>query len=373
MNTSRVFFPFVVSLLFLQAASASDSQPIFVAANGVDSATCGAVASPCRTITQALAIAPSGGSVAVDPGIYGDVNGDGILSGNDEEPGTDVSMIQITKPVHLFSTLGAAVTRIDGGFAKSVAVQIDSNNVVFGAENGGFTLTGSSNAALIVDVVDNVAVIGNLALENSGRGFLLFSGGVIRASGNRAIANGNTGFFANAFSPGNYAVLIGNVAIGNDQGFELAGSNAPHQMINNIASNNVSGVFILPGPSRVIGNTLSGNGTGIVFDAGTGDTQAPASTVTHNNIVGSRAIGVNSFVDGSFAPPKFSENNIFGTSITPANPTVGCGVTNRTSFTFDARKNYWGAATGPGAKPADATCEGPVLTAPFATKPFVVP
>jgi hypothetical protein len=368
---NKAILVILASGLLTRMGIASASDTVFVAANGIDSATCGGSASPCRTITFALALAPTGGSVAVGPGAYGDVNGDGTLSGAEEEPGNGDSAIEIAKPVRLYSTQGAAVTTISGGFFGSV-VQIDSNDVVFGGEGAGFTLTASTNAALIVDSVSNVAVIGNVALNNGGRGFLLFSGGVVEAIGNRAIGNAQVGFFANAFSPGQYVVMTRNVATSNSDGFEIAGVYAAHQIFNNVASDNGTGMILLPGPSRISENTFSGNVTGILLDNGSGESSSAGPLVTHNNIVGSRIIGVNVFVDGTSAPPKFSQNNILGTAPGFAQPNVGCGVVNYTPVPFDARNNYWGAPSGPGAKPADTTCQGAVLTSPFATRPFAV-
>ena len=65
------------------------------------------------------------------------------------------------------------------------------------------------------------------------------------------------------------------------------------------------------------------------------------------------------------------ENNFFGNG--------NCGVTNQTNIggstpvPVDARRNYWGAATGPSFNdPADPACQGaqPVLFAPYSASEF---
>ena len=60
-----------------------------VANNGVDSASCGTSANPCRSITQAIANAADGDRIVVGPGTYGDLNNDGVLgnSPGEENPG----------------------------------------------------------------------------------------------------------------------------------------------------------------------------------------------------------------------------------------------------------------------------------------------
>jgi hypothetical protein len=43
-----------------------------------------------------------------------------------------------------------------------------------------------------------------------------------------------------------------------------------------------------------------------------------------------------------------------------------CGIDNTSGATITATGNYWGAATGPGADPADTTCGDPVTATPAA-------
>jgi hypothetical protein len=91
---------------------------------------------------------------------------------------------------------------------------------------------------------------------------------------------------------------------------------------------------------RVIGNSVYGNSYGIVVNA---SVDVPfTGIITRNNIVGNTA----------------------------------CGLENIEFPGLVATNNYWGAASGPGADPADTFCyhhaQASTIATPFATAPFVV-
>jgi hypothetical protein len=74
--------PCLVTLVVLLLASTLPAAPAdallrYVANNGVDSATCGTLAAPCRSITRAIAHAVAGDTIVVGPGRYGDIDEDG--------------------------------------------------------------------------------------------------------------------------------------------------------------------------------------------------------------------------------------------------------------------------------------------------------
>lgn len=52
-----------------QDVGAASISTTYVANNGVDSTHCGARDAPCRSITQALANAPAGGTIIVGPAL----------------------------------------------------------------------------------------------------------------------------------------------------------------------------------------------------------------------------------------------------------------------------------------------------------------
>ena len=82
----------------------------YVAANGADTATCGTLAAPCRSISKAIQRAIAGDQIIVGPGRYGDVDRDGqFITPGDETFGGGVL---VNKAVTVQSSGGAAVTVI---------------------------------------------------------------------------------------------------------------------------------------------------------------------------------------------------------------------------------------------------------------------
>ena len=63
-----------VAVVIYIASLGADAQAktLFIANNGLDSPTCGAVNAPCRSISQAIANASPGDKVIVGPGRYRD-------------------------------------------------------------------------------------------------------------------------------------------------------------------------------------------------------------------------------------------------------------------------------------------------------------
>ena len=109
-------------------------------------------------------------------------------------------------------------------------------------------------------------------------------------------------------------------------------------------------------PGRVAVGNLHGF-TEISIDATSG-------TLTGNSFVGNRDDGVQ--VNSAFF--SVTKNNIFG------NVGAGgdnCGL-NAEFGTLTAPGNFFGAATGPGADPADDVCNGTITTTPLGTKEIKV-
>jgi len=119
-----------------------------VSTDGVDALTCGTKVSPCRSICQAIANAGAGDKILVGPGRYGDLNGNGMFGEAGEERaeiGVGCQcLIHLKKPLTLTSRDGAGVTVFDAGGAAISVVQIDANDVVFGAPKKGFMVTGGA-------------------------------------------------------------------------------------------------------------------------------------------------------------------------------------------------------------------------------------
>ena len=75
----------LVSLLLVGWSGIVLANTLSVANNGLDSATCGSSAAPCRSISQAIANASEGDTIVVGPGRYGDLNGNRIFGEVGEE------------------------------------------------------------------------------------------------------------------------------------------------------------------------------------------------------------------------------------------------------------------------------------------------
>src|SRR5689334_21643011 len=112
----------LLSINIIRPASAADVT-FRVTNDGVDSGSCGTVAKPCRSISQAIENATAGDTIEVGAGRYGDISGDGTFTHpGDEHPqllpgfisGQVACMICITKPLRIRSLHGASVTVIEG-------------------------------------------------------------------------------------------------------------------------------------------------------------------------------------------------------------------------------------------------------------------
>lgn len=211
------------------------------ASNGIDGPSCGTAAAPCRSISQALLLAGTGGHVIVGPGRYGDLDADGNLGGVGEEPlnGGCNCMIQITEAVTLESKDGAGATVLDAPPNVTV-VRIQSDDVVFGKKNRGFTVTGGFQG-MQVD--------------------LGFAGTTVR--GNLFAGNGSTGLSLN----GNDHTIVGNSAVGNTgTGFIFGGvTSTGLKVSNNFASGNGQLGFSVRGLGFTVRNNVAGNNAGTGF------------------------------------------------------------------------------------------------------------
>jgi hypothetical protein len=298
---------------------------------------------------MALQHASAGDVIAVGPGIYGDLNQNGVLGEPGEEAG-EIGfgcncVIKIDKAVTIRSTQGAKVTRIDAhsvstGDTLTNGVHIVADDAIFGAPDHGFQITGASSNAVLIEGTHN-QVSGNIAL-GPGSGFwvaaqsneldsdaaLTDAGGFLVTESNntvsRSIASGTRGFGftlarGSVRSGPSGVVLSRDVSIGNQQGFNILGS----ATLTRIAA---------------VGNL----GGGLVLRT--------AANVTVSN------------------------SNIFGNGSTSA----GCGVINQSdASTVTITNSFWGAATGPGTAPADGVCDDPgsttlvpsVAPAPFRISP----
>jgi hypothetical protein len=363
----------------------AQSRIIHVESNGIDQVfACGTQQQPCRTITRAIDIAPDDNQVVIEvgPGFYGDVNGDGIASGPEEEPLINGSIITINKPVLVYSRSGPALTIIKAPSNPSVTA------VVFLPAGGGSL--GTTRTGDPEPTTHGFTIIGT-GNPNS-RGVLAL--GEHGMAGNVVL---NAGFAGFDLQPDANVIALGrNVSTGNEVGFLVStptGSGAVTMFFNTATANKQAGFLISSaGPNVVSFNRAIANGTGFDFtDTGIGRHEIRANVAignsqsgivyrgslgtvfSGNNIIGNGVEGFR-FENGS-RNNILRDNNIFGNGTAG----IGCGLRNETGLRVDAIGNWWGGVRGPGKNPADRAhleCESPgsdTRTIPWLTQPGSLP
>ena len=316
-------------------AGAAGAATIHVRNNGLDSATCGAVPAPCRTISQGIANAASKDRILVGPGLYGDLNGNGILG----EPGEEPSSIFVDKPLTLESEEGAGATVIDMGGLHIDVIRVlpPAVGAVIGLPGRGFTLSGGGWGLSTQGgpSAGQLSISGNIATNNLEDGFLLHEPGPYFLTNNLALRNGTTGFLVHG---GTGHKFLQNVAVGNGFAGFTADFGTDLEFSYNLS----------------IGNT----GNGFLFDI-------RGLLLRGNSALGNRSAGValNNTTGTVF------QNNIYGND-----PAANCGIASNNSGGVNAANNYFGASTGPGANPADNVCifSGSLTYTPFAPIEFSV-
>ena len=182
----------------------------------------------------------------------------------------------------------------------------------------------------------DVRVVGNVALNTEGTGFLFLatSNDRIVAIHNLATGNGFGGFIARGISGRGFVVLDGNTPIGNPGvGFQILDA-APHVVMNNRSSGNGGGFALNGAEYTLLRNTVTANlGDGIVIVGG-------GHMLSGNSVIGNAGVGLE-FLEGSDS--VVHGNNIYGND-----PQHNCGLVSLRGGVVDGTGNYWGAPTGPG-------------------------
>jgi hypothetical protein len=330
---TRTFRNCLAATLFLALVPAARAGTVYVANNGLDSASCGAHTSPCRTITRGITNAGPGDHIIVGPGMYRGESGAPSCS----------CFVAINKRVSLMSSDGAASTVIDArGFLVSTNVLLIADGSEFGRPGKGFTVTNpkSSGGAGIAIDSKHVKVRGNQVIADS------------------SIASPGIGIATVASNAGPMLIEANQVMLWTF-GISAVGDGktaSKNQVSLNAAAMEVSG------SSRASGNVVSGNGQGL--------TLVGAASAVGNAVYGNNGEGIN--IDTSSSPfsGMVSRNDIAGNDAGLGN----CGLFNVGVPGLDATNNYWGASTGPGPDPADNVCNngGTTMTTPFAMAPFRV-
>jgi hypothetical protein len=220
MKSCVLTFATLITMAALPATEAM-SATRYVANHGVDSGACGSSTDPCRSITQAITNAGAGDTVSVGPGLYGDVDGDGVLGEAGEEPvttcGTFDCLVHVSKQVVLISQLGAFSTVIDPGpLGPETTVTMGASSAVLGGKGRGFTIYNRDSGGYAIRVnpgIGDLLIAGNVLNANSGlfNTLMTGSGGDV-ISGNRVLCTG-TGGVGLISQPAN-STLTGNTVSG---------------------------------------------------------------------------------------------------------------------------------------------------------------
>lgn len=317
---------------FLVVPSTVTAATLFAANNGIDGPSCGASASPCRSISAAIAHAVAGDKVVVRPGVYSD---DLDLDGNVGEPGEEPGAVAVGKAIAVESTGGAAATLIRKVSVPSGAVDITASNAKFGKVSRGFTIKlpgGVNSTGVSVINSSGVVVSGNVLTGpiNIGIGV---TGSDPQIRDNRVICSSSSGGIGVLLLTGPGARIDRNSVEGCGQGY--VGAGAGMVLTRNLAIDSATSGFNLGDFASFTKNAAIGNRQqGLVLNSG-----STPGVLTGNAFIG---------------------NGTFG----------NCGISNNSGTTVTATGNYWGAPTGPGADPADQACDGVgslTVTAPFST------
>jgi hypothetical protein len=367
-TTMRVSAPLFLTLVPFFASAAD----IRVANYGVDAPACGSAVSPCRSITQAIEIAQAGDTVLVGPGRYGDINGDGDFTDAGDEHGDSAVITLARSGLRIISERGASVTLIDatGSPFTQVAVLIIARGTQFGAAGHGFRVLASDQIYGISVSGNEITVAGNV-VTGGRQGSYSFPtrGRAILIADNVAIDNvDGTGFTGvdNIIDPGagDRTRVLRNAAIRNRLGFNVAGPSL--LFTDNVADDNFQGAMIGGDGATFRRNFVgSSHREGVILSG-------KVAAFLDNSVIGNRGPGVS--VIGPVT--QFSRNNIYGNGTSEGTFTgepPNCGVYQGNRTRLNAPNNFWGAATGPGADPADAVCNLPnstTVVAPVAVRPF---
>lgn len=332
-----------LSLVAAAAATASAAS-LYVANTGIDSGSCGTKTDPCRSITQGVANASVGDTVVVGPGTYGNIDHDFTIGEAGEEVGGTVDfwdcMLVIDKPVTVVSSAGAFSTVIKMGpaTAPDATVCLDAAGAVLGASGKGFTVEGPDTASpfsavLVSEPSVGAVVTGNVTTCRDSNAYgILSMAQQAQILSNRAPGGCTVGIS----SSGDASVLKGNASDLNFTGFSVSGDGVIFD--GNVAQGNFTGLSMYSDVAVSRSSFMGNAGAGVwvkLPGSGTG-------SVTTSNFLG----------NGNFSYPN-------------------CGVFDEAAGTTTFEGNWWGAASGPGADPADAKCNGTMPTT-FADKPISV-
>jgi len=315
------------------------------------------MAAPCRTISQGVAVAADGDRIVVQPGVYGDVDGDGEFVSAGDEPaeydGGCNCLVSVDKSVSIVSQGGAGATTLRGAVDGLIAVNISAPGVVLGKKKQGFSIVGDPQhdgyGLWVGAAAPGARIEGNVFSRLETAVFVAGSGA--KVFGNRIAQTITHGIY----SEGEGIRIAANVVEqtgtfgGNDSAIHVVGTaGAGHTIEGNLVVGNFNlGIFVVDGSSMAAG---------------------AAHVVRQNLVVGNGRVGIKVALAADSRAATVVENSIYNNdNMSGAN----CGLlTLSAGPVIDATNNFWGTAGGPGANPSDDVCTAgtpPNVGSPAAT------
>jgi hypothetical protein len=277
-----------------------------VGATGSDASACTVAATPCATVTHAIAQATSGDEVLVGPGTYHEGADISRVAGPAHGSyGFFYSGLAITKPLQLVadSSGGDPVVIDAAGHNNGLVVDLGDNfdNATSGSSSG--------------PVISPDAVVSGFTIRNAdAEGLLAFDSDALRIADN-VIEGNDKGSFT--------------TAIADDLGECTATGNVPGDCGEGLHLDGVT-------RSVVVDNTVQHNSGGILVDDGLANfvqvsVPAEGNTITHNTVVdnsldsGITVVGHDqSTLFGGFARGIF--NNVISNNTSSGNGAAGAGA-----------------------------------------------
>lgn len=273
-------------VLGLLAGAPAAAAKLEVSNRGVDGPSCGTKASPCRSLSAAIANAAPGDTLLVGPGRYGDLDGDGTLGEAGEETGGPACdcLVYVAKRLTILSRAGAAATLVDGSELPLgwIAVWLAEPGSVFGRRNRGFTITLADQAEAGVHApASGVTIAGNW-LFGGGAGIYvqgddarveddrLVASEILVQDGARALVQRSSSLHSGTgiYTSGVENVLDRVVVAGNADGVLLTGADSAVRR-SLAAGNDDRGITVYEPTDVVERCSLFGNGIGGLYVQGT--------------------------------------------------------------------------------------------------------
>ena len=312
-----ITFPFeprvlavAAATVMLQIAPAGAATRVWVANAGVDSATCGAIATPCRTFQQAHDNVASGGTISLlNPGDYGAV----VIGKSVHITNDGVGEAGIQAP-------GATAININAGAGMVVSLR---GLVIDGAGSGRFGIGLTSNIG-----VGGVALhVQNCVIRNfqgSGPGFPGFGIGLF-PSGNAQVFVSNTlvynngsigtsgGVVIDPVNSGSVTAVLNRVVIENNLvGLRATGLASHVSLLDSTIVGNAGDGILVAISAGAPGAVVFVDGTTIVNNAGAGlhADGAHAVIVLGDSDVTDNGTGVSATNGGQVITYGDNENNL---------------------------------------------------------------